>query len=170
MIQLVSVTEANEAVYNLFEAAFPIEERRPWDKQLHLMAIGELRLLHILKDDVFAGFVFYWELPDFCFIDYFAILPAARGGGSGTQVMQLLEQRFSHIVLEVEPPLTEEAVRRIGFYERLGYQTFPQLYHQPPHHAHLPPLELRLMQKGMSSTDAAFQEIKDQLYKNIYSK
>ncbi|MDR6565407.1 GNAT family N-acetyltransferase [Chitinophaga ginsengisegetis] len=170
MIRLVPTTIADEAIKNLYEEAFPEEERRPWNQQLSLVASGKLQLLRIVREDAFAGFIFYWNLPAFSFIEHFAIHPAARGGGAGTQVMQLMEAQLNGIVLEVEPPVTEQAIRRIKFYERLGYQTFAESYYQPPYYPHYPPLELRLMQKGLPPAAATFPDIKNQLYKYVYNK
>ncbi|CAL1516501.1 GNAT family N-acetyltransferase [Chitinophaga sp. MM2321] len=170
MISLLPITIADEAVKKLYEDAFPYEERRDWENLLALIASGKLSLLHISRDHAFAGFLCYWTLPDFTFIEYFAIHPDARGGGIGSQIMQQLGTKFGNIVLEVEPPLTEQAIRRIAFYERLGYQVFSQAYQQPPYHDNYPPLELRLMQKGFTSDEASFLRIKDQLYKHVYNK
>ncbi|PSL50036.1 ribosomal protein S18 acetylase RimI-like enzyme [Chitinophaga niastensis] len=170
MISMIPTNIAEDAVKSLYEAAFPKEERRPWEQELQLIATGKIRLLTLAKEAAFAGFVCYWQLPAFSFIEHFAIHPDTRGGGAGTQVMQLLEAQLGTIVLEVEPPLTEQAIRRIKFYERLGYQTFSQSYQQPPYYPDYPPLELRLMQKGMPHTATAFAQIKDQLYKSVYNK
>jgi ribosomal protein S18 acetylase RimI-like enzyme len=170
MIRLVPTTIADEATKNLYEEAFPEQERRPWNQQLSLVTSGKLQLLHIVREDAFAGFIFYWNLPAFSFIEHFAIHPGARGGGTGTQVMQLMEVQLNGIVLEVEPPVTEQAIRRIKFYERLGYQTFAESYYQPPYYPYYAPLELRLMQKGLPPAVAAFPDIKDQLYKYVYNK
>ena len=37
------------------------------------------------------------------------------------------------VVLEVEMPTDEMSKRRIGFYERLGFELDNQVYHQPPY-------------------------------------
>lgn len=170
MIQLTPVTMADDAIKDLYNEAFPLEERRPWPLQEQLIATGRLQILRISSNAVFAGFVFYWQLPDFYFIEHFAIHPSTRGGGAGTQVMQLLEKQLQVIVLEVEPPVTEQAIRRIDFYERLGYQTFPDHYQQPPYYPQFPPLELRLMYKGLSPEITGFSKIKSQLYQYVYNQ
>jgi len=171
MIDLIPVAVADEAIKELYEAAFPKEERRPWDWQSRLIAAGKIRILRIVKEEErFAGFVFYWNLPMFNFIEHFAIQADARGGGAGTRVMQLLEQQLETIILEVEPPETEQAIRRIKFYERLGYQTFPDTYEQPSYYPEIPPLKLCLMYKGCSPANTNFQHVKEQLYKYVYTK
>jgi ribosomal protein S18 acetylase RimI-like enzyme len=170
MIELKPVSMADDAMKILYEEAFPKEERRPWDWQLLLMNDGQLKVLRINREELFAGFVFYWQLPEFNFIEHFAIDANARGGGAGTQVMQLMENELGIIVLEVEPPVTEQAIRRIKFYERLGYHTFPDTYEQPSYYPEFPPLLLRLMYKGLPPGRANFIQVKNQLYKYVYKK
>jgi ribosomal protein S18 acetylase RimI-like enzyme len=170
MIELIPTNILDDVVKARYEEAFPLEERRPWDQQLALIASGKLQLLRIHRDHHDAGFIFYWSLPAFSFIEHFAIHPDHRGGGTGTQVMQTMEARLKQIVLEVEPPITEQAIRRIKFYERLGYQTFPEPYQQPPYYPQFPPLDLRLMQKGLAPAAADFTSIRNQLYQYVYNK
>ncbi|MBS0029349.1 GNAT family N-acetyltransferase [Chitinophaga sp. 22321] len=169
MIDLVPVSIADEVIKRLYEDAFPKEERRPWDWQLALIATGELRVLRIARDGLFAGFVFYWQLPAFAFIEHFAVHPDARGGGAGTRVMELLEKELGTIILEVEPPITEQAIRRVKFYERLGYTTFPDTYQQPSYYPEFPPLALRLMYKGLPSA-LNFNYVRHQLYRYVYKQ
>ncbi|MBV8255827.1 MAG: GNAT family N-acetyltransferase [Chitinophaga sp.] len=167
MIQLQQSTHPSTDVKVLYDEAFPLAERRPWPAQLRLLAERKLQLVELRKEGQFAGFVFYWSLPSFSFIEYIAIAPAARGGGAGTYVMQLMADKLGPIVLEVEPPDTEQAIRRIHFYERLGYQTFPDPYEQPPHHPGHGGLPLRLMYLHLP-TDLQFKDIKQTLYKEVY--
>ncbi|MFY0252434.1 GNAT family N-acetyltransferase [Chitinophaga sp. 30R24] len=168
MIYLIPQPVATPLMKDLYEEAFPEQERRPWEKEQQLIAEGRLQLCHIVLDNTFVGFVCYWQLPLFSFIEHFAVHPQARGGGMGTQVMQLLEAALESIVLEVEPPVTEQAIRRIIFYERLGYHTFKESYFQPSYSPDYPPLELRLMYKGLSSHIAEFTQVREQLYKHVY--
>ncbi len=167
MIQLQPSMQPSAEAKALFDEAFPLAERRPWPKQLQLLAERKLQLVELRKDGAFAGFVFYWWLTSFSFIEYIAIAPAARGGGAGSYVMQLMADKLGAIVLEVEPPDTEQAIRRIHFYERLGYHTFPDLYEQPPHHPGYGPLPLRLMYLHLPE-DLTFATIKQTLYKEVY--
>lgn len=169
MIRLIQETSADDRIKALYEEAFPLQERRPWPLQKQLIAAGRIHILRITKEDRFAGFVFFWKLPAFSFIEHFAVDPASRGGGTGTQVMKEMETLLGTIILEVEPPDTEQAIRRIHFYERLGYHTFPEPYQQPSYYPPHPPLDLRLMHKNLPAT-ANFAFVRDQLYELVYHK
>ena len=155
-------------VSELYEAAFPPEERRPLPAQEKLLQDGALQLLLIELEGNIVGFVFCWELTDFTFIEHFALAEKSRGHGTGSKIMNLLSERYSRIVLELEPPLTTDAIRRIRFYEALGFSAYPSLYLQPPYREGWEPLEMLLMQKGMSPEEHTFKQISSEIYREVY--
>ena len=63
----------------------------------------------------------------------------------------------SCILLEAEPPLTEIARRRIGFYERAGFEIIDADYIQPPYEetGRGVPLYLMAYNKGGIDTKSA---------------
>ncbi len=155
-------------VVTLYEQAFPHEERRNLPAQQLLLNNGALRLGLLENDEVYAGFVFYWQLTDFVFIEHFAIAPEMRGNGIGSGVMRLMEQEYPRIVLEVEPPHADDAVRRIKFYEGLGFKAYAYPYLQPPYQAGGAPLNMLLMQKGMPPEEHTFTKINSEIYLEVY--
>jgi ribosomal protein S18 acetylase RimI-like enzyme len=155
-------------VIELYEAAFPEVERRPLPAQQRLLEVGALQLLEVMEDGHFVGFVFCWVLTDFTFIEHFAIDPVRRGRGTGTKVMTLLFERYGRLVLEAELPHTIDAQRRIRFYEALGFGAFPALYLQPPYRVGGEPLQLVLMQKGMSLEEHTFTKVSNEIYREVY--
>lgn len=165
---LLSPVNIPDQVIQLYEQAFPVEERRNLPAQQTLLNSGALRLAQLENDDVFAGFVFYWQLTDFAFIEHFAVSPEQRGAGIGSAVMRLMEQEYPSIVLEVEPPHTIDAQRRIRFYEGLGFETYAFTYLQPPYQAGGQPLPMLLMQKGMPPEEHTFTRISTEIYLEVY--
>ncbi|MCL6454706.1 MAG: GNAT family N-acetyltransferase [Alicyclobacillus sp.] len=73
------------------------------------------------SDDVVVS---YAEFPDFVFIDYLLVNPNTRGRGVGSKVLDRFKRKGKPIILEVEPPDTEDrdTVKRIRFYERNGFK------------------------------------------------
>lgn len=155
-------------VIGLYEAAFPEAERRPLPAQQRLLEEGALQLLEVVEGGHLVGFVFCWALTDFTFIEHFAIDPVKRGQGTGTRVITLLFERYGRLVLETELPHTTDARRRIRFYEALGFGAFPALYLQPPYRAGWEPLQLVLMQKGMSLEEHTFTKVSNEIYREVY--
>ena len=141
MITLFRLTQTDTREYRFMEelltAAFPPEEYRE---------LGELRRLTcgrpvfhnnlICDDDRPVGLVTFWDFGDFHYIEHFATLPAMRNKGYGHRVLELLGERLrTPLVLEAELPVEELARRRVGFYARQGFRTWPHDYRQPPYRA-----------------------------------
>lgn len=117
----------------------------------------------------YAGFLTAWDFNDFIYLEHFAIDEAARNGGIGGKALkQFLASCRVPIVLEVEIPTDDLSKRRIGFYERLGFQLDTHLYYQPPYRQGGPTLEMRLMTYGDLPLSASFEAVKTTLYKNVY--
>lgn len=73
------------------------------------------------------------------------------------------------IVLEVEHPDDDICIRRIRFYESLGFVLHPEYdYIQPPYDATKHPLHLYLMTSRMTDFATRYQEIKSRLYAQVY--
>ncbi|SEV99891.1 Ribosomal protein S18 acetylase RimI [Chitinophaga sp. YR573] len=168
MITISTLQVIPSEIASLYELSFPIEERRNLSAQQELLEAGALQLQIVKNDDIFAGFVFCWVLTDFIFIEHFAIDTSQRGGGIGSKVMTLLQAQYPRIVLEVEPPHSTDAERRIRFYESLGFQSYPYIYRQPSYLAGGAPLEMLLMQTGMSAEEDTFSGISIEIYREVY--
>ncbi|GAA3921292.1 GNAT family N-acetyltransferase [Chitinophaga oryziterrae] len=168
MIAICTLQVIPAEVVLLYELSFPVEERRNLSAQQELLEAGTLQLQIVKNDDVFAGFVFCWLLTDFIFIEHFAIDASQRGGGIGSKVITLLQSQYPRIVLEVEPPHSTDAGRRIRFYEGLGFQSYPYSYRQPSYLAGGEPLEMLLMQTGMPAGEDAFSGISSEIYREVY--
>ncbi len=145
MVKLIENTDAfmPDDVRALYEDAFPVEERRLWNPRP-----AGLRL-HEAYDDsgVFKGFITTWLLPgDVTYVEHLAIHPDMRGHGVGGEIIDALPGK---VILEVELPLTHEAQRRIGFYERHGFVAATECeYVQPPYAPGLPSVPMLLMCRG----------------------
>lgn len=139
-----------DGVYNdilrIYLDSFPPEERRPFEQ----IADGQLplRLLAVMRGGYVVGMLTYWDFNTFRYVEHFAIESEMRGKNIGTLAMSLfLEQSPVPVVLEVERPESGEfAVRRIRFYERLGFHALADYdYIQPPYAEGLSEVPLLLM-------------------------
>lgn len=118
-------------VQELYLSAFPEEERRDWNKLAVMIGkVPEMRLELITDEGKAIGLIISWAILDWCFIEHFAIDPAKRGKRYGERVIKDFMQR-GKVLLEVEPPVAEDAVRRVGFYERAGMNVLPFQYRHP---------------------------------------
>ena len=97
-----------------------------------------------------------WNFKNFVYIEHFVIDPTLRSHGLGSRALKVLQQAIGNrpLLLEVEPEhISEEAARRIKFYDRIGFKVISRSYVQPPYDTYLPPVHLWLMSTD-GSTDA----------------
>jgi ribosomal protein S18 acetylase RimI-like enzyme len=120
-------------IKKLYEDAFPPHERRDWASLLQLIPdTNEMHLDLVYAEGQCIGLITWWEIEGCSFIEHFAIDAALRGQTYGARVLNhYKEQLPGAIILEVEHPEDSFAVRRIAFYERLGYHILTLPYRQP---------------------------------------
>ena len=161
--------EYYDFVKNLMVASFPKEEYRDLNELDQFIDTKEHFVCNaILSDGNPIGLFNYWNLGDFYYAEHFAIDPNLRNGGYGkTTLTAICEELHKPIVLEVERPDTEMAIRRIGFYERFGFELWKNNYLQPPYRKGDDYLPLYLMSHGEINNDA-FEEVKNKIYKEVY--
>ena len=144
----------------LYVASFPPEERRPWDDMLSKISTEErFSFLGVYKGGCPVGFITLWRIGSIAYCEHFAIDPALRGLGLGSEVIDaVIAGAGCPVVLEVEPSgSTPEADRRIAFYSRHGLTGYPDFdYIQPSYAEGLPPVRLMLMAsaEGVDLDDA----------------
>ena len=146
-IQLNNTTSQNfEKAWTLYEAAFPIDERRTLEAQAKIMQHPNYKFEICMDHKLFLGFLLWWELDTYCYIDHFATAPQLRNQGYGKQILQDFMSKYSKpLLLEVELPTSTINQRRIGFYKRLGWVLNEHHYTVPNSEEGQPPLELLLM-------------------------
>lgn len=154
----------------LYLDAFPPTERRDTEQQRAITDNEKKFIFNTLRfRNKAVGFLSYWNLDDFIYIEHFAIDTSMRGKSIGGKILQLLHESINKpVILEVEHPNTELAARRIHFYERCGYTLWKSDYLQPPYQKGFSPLPLYLMCHGNLHETTDFERIKDSLYKDVY--
>lgn len=159
-----------DTMYDLMEMSFPIVEYRPYHEQKALLnnPAYSIYVLHNETKDIKA-FIAVWEFDKFAFIEHFAVNPKYRNCGVGGYVLNEITERIGkNVCLEVEPPETEIAIRRIGFYERNGFFLNEYPYIQPPISNGRMAVPLFLMTLGGKVDKDMFESIKATLYTKVY--
>ncbi len=130
----------------LYQAAFPLDERRDLDYQERVIASDAYHFDVFTDDDTFVGFMLWWEFDELHYLEHLATRPELRGGGLGKQIIQhFLRQTDKLVLLEVEKPDDEMKTRRIEFYKRNGLKLNMYNYEQPPYRVGGNPVDLLLM-------------------------
>lgn len=162
--------EYYDFVEQLLTSAFPKEEHRELDLQReHTDNNASFYNNIIFHNDIPVGFIAYWDFNDFYYIEHFAITPGQRDKGYGHKVLTYIDEKLRRpIVLEVEVPVTELSIRRVSFYERLGYKLWEKQYQQPPYRKGGNYIPMYIMARGNLNCEKDFGRIKQRLYKDVY--
>ena len=136
MIRFENVNEETfSAVYEKMCATFPLEERRDYVDQQKCMNDERFCFFEIYDNEIAVGFISLWNLSGFVFIEHIAIDPDKRSGGYGSKAIELVKETYKKaVILEAEAPETEQQIKRIKFYDRLGFKVNDYPYEQPSYH------------------------------------
>lgn len=140
--------------WDLYQSAFPLEERRSLDAHQLAMHEPDLHCLHLSDENGFVGIATCWFQGNFAYIEHLAVQPKRRGARLGHGIVDLLKQHFAkpHF-LEIEIPVDAKQLARQRFYEDCGYMPLSCAHQQLPFHRGAEPLPLRLMSKASTSDD-----------------
>lgn len=159
-----------DSIYHLMKMNFPCDEYRTYEEQKTLLnnPIYSIYVLRADSQDIKA-FIAVWEFNKFAYIEHFVVSSNYRNGGIGTNILNELVELLGKIVcLEVEPPETEMASRRIGFYKRNKFFLNEYSYMQPPISQGKNAIPLFIMTSGSKVDEKTFEKIKSTLYTDVY--
>jgi len=174
MIKLIKVSnlrELNVDLKAIYIESFHSDERREWQELTELLHKPHFNLNQVFEDQKLIGLITSWNLLNFTFIEHFAIQKSDQGNGVGSQVIkQMIDTKSTKVVLEVEEPTDDLTRRRIIFYERLGFSICECIYYQPPYSNDKSKVKMLLMSFPDKIMPWEFDEIKTQLYREIYGR
>ena len=115
---------------SLYREAFPAKEIR--SEADHLRALQEPRFEAdgIWLEEEFAGLLYFWRFREWYYIEHLAGNPGLRGQQIGSRALEAF-CRNRQVILEIDPPEDETSIRRLHFYQRLGFVENPQHYLHP---------------------------------------
>ena len=123
------------ADYEKMCCSFPYEERRDITDEAMCFNKKEFRFCRLTENGEPCGVAVFWEFEGFIFLEHLAVDENMRSLGLGSRFIELLKKSYNKsIILEAEPPETEQAKRRIAFYERHGFFVNDYFYEQPSYH------------------------------------
>ena len=158
-----------EQVYQILADSFPSSERRTYKGQKEVLNNEFYKIFVYQEKEKIHAFIAVWDFIDFVFVEHFAVEASHRNEGLGKKMLvELMENKQKTFCLEVEPPETEIARRRIGFYERLGFHLLPFTYEQPAMQTTEKSIPLCLMSYPEELDKGKFNQIKNKLYQNVY--
>ena len=164
------------SILPLYLEAFPRDERREWSTINDIIEFFKLHsdkfnIIIIIFDNQFAGFLSYWDFGTHIYIEHLAIVEQMRSLSLGSQMIRYaMTEICPNILLEVEHPDSPQAIRRIDFYNRLGFYLHKDItYIQPPYSPRQSPTPLMLMTCGNIRIDTPCDEIITSLKRIVYN-
>lgn len=161
---------AIEIVMHIYQASFPIDERREIEVLMDMIDREDAFTLEAIYDnDTVVGMLSWWKLGEWRYVEHFAIDKRHRGRGIGREVLrEFLARDMSPVVLEVEPPIDEFCCRRISFYRSMGFRLHDTYsYTQPPYCSGRNSVELCLMSYN-APVPCLLDEVAGLLHRNVY--
>lgn len=159
-----------DEIFNLMQSSFPENEYRTYENQKKLLEKKEYEIITKKNENgKTVAFLSLWSVPKFNFIEHLAVSPECRGGGVGSKMMkELINNASKPIILEIEIPCDEISIKRLKFYERLGFKLNEYEYHQLPLRKNAKPLQMNLMSYPEKLSKEQFESVKKYIHEKIY--
>ncbi len=153
--------------WEIYAEAFPLCEQRSYDD--HVRALEDNSFysnIYLDENNEALAILFYWELEQSYFAEFFAIAKNKRSLGLGTKILKEYFLSLPKVpVLEIENiveestfTLDEQKIKRWKFYERLGFCFNDGVYHHPPYQEAFDSFELNILsyQRKLNAQEYAF--------------
>ena len=119
-------------IFSVYEKTFPEDERRGKEQFLALSENPDVYIFSIKNDEIAIGYLIFWEISDFYFLEHFEVFEEFRNQKFGSEILTQLQEKYEKIMLEAEPKnQSEMAEKRIRFYEKNGFSILDENYLQP---------------------------------------
>lgn len=125
-MDILEIMRKQDPLYPTFEqiytASFPLFEQRTEEQQEQAFQSPNYHLEVYLKDNLFIGFISYWDFSTYVYIEHFAIHENFRGQGYGGLLLEDFNKRLNKIILlEIDPIMDEVSANRLKFYKKCGF-------------------------------------------------
>jgi ribosomal protein S18 acetylase RimI-like enzyme len=170
MLTQKKITEKEfDPIFHIMKEAFPITELRTYEGQKALLLEEDYTLYGFFEKEELIGFSAIWEIEGVVFVEHFAVKQGLRSSGYGAEMLNMIREGHGNdMMLEVEPPITETAKRRIAFYEKQGFYLNGYPYKQPPLRKGNPWIPLMLMSWPSPISRETFENYQKLLYERVY--
>ena len=119
--------------FALYATSFPVHEQRDLAHQRVAFTAQDYHFDIIEDDGRFVGILLYWDMPQYLYVEHFAIDAGLRGKQYGSRALTQLCQQGKPVILEIDPPVDDISIKRQHFYEKLGFVANPYPHVHPPY-------------------------------------
>lgn len=171
-MELVNIDNIAHPLYDsfakLYSTAFPIFEQRTEAQQTRAFSHPKYHLSGYKEDNIFIGFISYWNFQEYIYIEHFAIDRQLRGSGYGSQILKDFISRESKIVLLEIDPITDDISRsRLRFYQKCGFYENPYPHIHPPYRDGYKGHELLILSSPQTISPKGYDMFQKDLHKTV---
>ncbi len=121
-----------ETAWSLYTGSFPLCEQRMERDQAKVLQDRRYHFTLFFENERFTGLIGYWEFEEYVYIEHYAIDPTLRGGGYGSRILgEFIREAGRPVILEIDPVEDELSMKRLRFYQRLGFASNPYEHRLP---------------------------------------
>ncbi|CAJ1825815.1 GNAT family N-acetyltransferase [Aeromonas veronii] len=172
MIESEVIREVNHPawplVWQIYGESFPRYEQRQSQHQPQKMRDPRYHCQIFYQDGLLLGFIFWWACGEQVYIEHLAINPALRGRNYGSRLLaEFCERAGKTVILEIDPPEDEIAIRRLRFYQGLGFCLNDYAHLHPPYHSDYQGHALRVLSYPRLLEEEAYQRFNSMLVETV---
>ena len=144
---------------DLYSVSFPLFEQRSFTQQIDAFQNERYKLLAFTEDDIFLGFISYWEFDTYCYVEHFAVNAVLRGKGYGTIILRTFLQSTDKIILlEIDPVKDSISESRFRFYKKCGFYVNIYPHRHPAYISGFEPHPLMVLTSGRTISNDEYQQ------------
>ena len=132
------ITSLDSALFRrvdaLYAGAFPWHEQRETPAKIRALSHPDYVLEAWSAGEICVGLRGSRTFDGYVYIEHLAIDGALRSQGYGRAVLEQILARSPLTVLEIDPLTSENAHRRLRFYESMGFHANPWPHTHPAYH------------------------------------
>ena len=156
-----------EETWEIYEQSFPIFEQRLLDDQVNAMLRNEFSFTAIVEDEQVIAMIGYWTWDRYQYVEHLAVHRSMRGRQIGTRILNDLAKQGKTIILEIDPPVDKLSVRRLHFYESVGFKLNDYIHIHPPYRKAYHGHELKVLSYEKHINKDIFQNFKKYLFETV---
>ena len=145
----VKLTSPNDIYFDeaweIYEQSFPIFEQRLLADQVKAMTHLDFSFTVIVEKQKVVAIVGYWTFNEYMYIEHLAVHPSMRGRQIGSTLLKELSQQGKTMILEINPPVDDISIRRLKFYETVGFKLNSYSHVHPPYRQNYEGHELKVL-------------------------
>lgn len=151
----------------IYKESFPVFERRTTKDQIRALGDETYHFNIIYDKEELVGILLYWDIEPFKYIEHFAIDPKLRGRRYGSRVLEEFCACNKNVILEIDPPIDDISIKRLKFYESLGFRMQDFDYTHPSYRKDCKRHSLKIMTFNHDISKEEYDTFNKFLKKNV---